>query len=70
MACLQANIQHQTLLEVTLVTKQIKNKTSHMYAASKLTWTYSKCAHNLNTTLWQNEVFHFLLPINSYLLAR
>lgn len=40
-ACLQTKIQRQTLLKVTLVTKQIKNE---MCPASKLTWTYSKRA--------------------------
>lgn len=37
LAPLQTKFQHQTLLKVTLVTKQIKCETSHMCAASKLT---------------------------------
>lgn len=43
-AWLQTKIQHHTLLKMTLVTKQIINKTSQKCAKSKLTQTYSECA--------------------------
>lgn len=69
-ACLQTKIQRQTLLKVTLVTKQIKNE---MCPASKLTWTYSKRAkagaHNWNTRGGKIKLSISCCPLTQYLLA-
>lgn len=68
-----ACLQHHTLLKVTLVTKQIEKKTKPVRCVHRPNYhgptaNAPRLVHTIKTqTLWQKEVFPFLLPINSVL---